>query len=1009
MTVMCEHPRDDEEVVEVRQLPVYPSEAEQEKIVIEELEKIKAGKIEPKKKIGEGLPSFLREGLEEAEIRSQKKAEERVEAKKEKPTVVEEKPADTEVTLKKEEVEDAIYTAEVKKEEKAERDLPEGCTVEAGSELLTGRDKIRERMEELRLEGLESVVKRTAKEAEKARDNRVELQVQKYEASNAEKPIRRTFEQKQGLSDGVYVEEEKLEAAVEKEVEKPADKKEEIVNDARVGITVFGNYRIIKRMGDGGCGILYEAVADVTGRKVVLKTAKDKEGVQESIEEKNKRLVDEAIINKLLDHEHIVPIQAIMHDADGLAYLQMPFIKGAKKLDVAEKRSLKNIAELVAVAADACSYAHGNGVIHRDIKPANILVDEKGKVYLIDFGVAKLDEKAKKKLENTLTGTGYLDDKLIAGTGKYMPPEVLFGACTADASSDVYSFGKVLYQMLMGSENAEPIGDVKADLIEQTAKLVDARIDNYSAREKLALIVAKATARKEKRYQTMRELAKDLEGIVNDLPGKIVDAIIPSDNVQKNNSGGFFISEDADYYHLHNVSLDGKLHDFSWAKKLLNDGKPATQDEHVKFTKDKKEKLASLPVYNASIAVVVKHRESSTGNQKRLADEVCQMFNADFKEYYMLTSTRASKKRVIHDYGYDNAETINENITYGKIDSNCGLERTAQVLFKTGNCAEIKQTYDALMGRKAHIFTSSIESPVVLGRNVVNRFGIDCDDSIYSNRPARGVVVAQKNLEDRVIYKSESKKCVISAKVIRGNKNLTSEEFIMKASEFATYFNNIMDCYGLRTRIEPISKIELVHYTDTAQELLITNSLSDICNKFGNWRHVTYEEVDKYGVEDRRVSNMFKILFSVPNTKINGEIRYGHVRFDDRAGWGFEANIDCTEAKSPEMVGLIKYLASNFTKMQWFSPKKELEKKGLTLEYAIDLFDNNNFRTPDIKLDKGKPLYSVEGKFLGYANRYGTSPQVNIEFRHGKIFSGAITKFPIKDLIDIGDRYLLKP
>ena len=88
MTVMCEHPRDDEEVVEVRQLPVYPSEAEQEKIVIEELEKIKAGKIEPKKKIGEGLPSFLREGLEEAEIRSQKKAEERVEAKKEKPTVV---------------------------------------------------------------------------------------------------------------------------------------------------------------------------------------------------------------------------------------------------------------------------------------------------------------------------------------------------------------------------------------------------------------------------------------------------------------------------------------------------------------------------------------------------------------------------------------------------------------------------------------------------------------------------------------------------------------------------------------------------------------------------------------------------------------------------------------------------------------------------------------------------------------------------------------------------------
>ena len=88
MTVMCEHPRDDEEVVEVRQLPVYPSEAEQEKIVIEELEKIKAGKIEPKKKIGEGLPSFLREGLEEAEIRSQKKAEERVEAKKEKTTVL---------------------------------------------------------------------------------------------------------------------------------------------------------------------------------------------------------------------------------------------------------------------------------------------------------------------------------------------------------------------------------------------------------------------------------------------------------------------------------------------------------------------------------------------------------------------------------------------------------------------------------------------------------------------------------------------------------------------------------------------------------------------------------------------------------------------------------------------------------------------------------------------------------------------------------------------------------
>ena len=348
--------------------------------------------------------------------------------------------------------------------EKKEALLPESIDV-----ALT-REKILSRAESI------DVNIHLPKDAEARRDRIVEMQVQKYALANG-----------QSLASPQIV--------VDKEQLAEQNPKEQVpVVEKELNIAVFGSYKIKQQIGSGSHGVLYEAVEEITGRKVVLKTEKEENCA--SLEERTKNTVGEARINSVVDHENIMPVEGVVKDAEGNVYLKMPFIKGAKKAEITVHRTQKEIARIGKAFADALSAAHKEGIIHRDVKPENTLIDPAGKPYLLDFGIAKVDEKTNPELANSLTGTRFISDK-TAGSIRYMPPEVLEGWKKADAQSDIYSLGKMLYRMALQSEEAIPGSDAAKNLHDK------------GIGDGLVKCIAKAVADKG-RYKTAEEFAHDL-------------------------------------------------------------------------------------------------------------------------------------------------------------------------------------------------------------------------------------------------------------------------------------------------------------------------------------------------------------------------------------------------------------------------------------------------------------------------------------------------------------------
>jgi serine/threonine protein kinase len=202
---------------------------------------------------------------------------------------------------------------------------------------------------------------------------------------------------------------------------------------------VFGRYRLLSLIGEGGMGKVYRAHDTEIDRDVAIKVLPPELGSEPGYRERFRR---EAHIAARLNEPHIIPI----HDTgeiDGRLYLVMPIIEGVdvhtllRRDGAMSPQRAVQVIEQLAAALDA---AHEAGLVHRDVKPSNALVTRKDFVYLIDFGIAH-DAKATK-----LTQTGS-----IIGTFAYMSPERLeFGS--ADARSDVYALACVLYECLTGAQ-----------------------------------------------------------------------------------------------------------------------------------------------------------------------------------------------------------------------------------------------------------------------------------------------------------------------------------------------------------------------------------------------------------------------------------------------------------------------------------------------------------------------------------------------------------------------------
>jgi serine/threonine protein kinase len=320
-----------------------------------------------------------------------------------------------------------------------------------------------------------------------------------------------------------------------------------------------GEYRIVREIGRGGMGVVYEAEQEALGRRVAIKVLPSTVLANPSARERFRR---EALAAARLHHTNIVPVFGV-GECDGQCFYVMQLITGrgldqiirgavgvppsggeapAKAGTPATENAqplaalsdatwpnvqrssplppypsprsgegggrewFRTVARIGAGVADALACAHSQGILHRDIKPSNLMLDERGTVWVTDFGVAKLVEEA------NLTQSGDL-----VGTLKYMPPERFAGQ--SDARGDVYSLGVTLYELLTLCSAFPDTNPHHLIHLITHDKPVPPRKLNPDIPRDLETIVLKAAARfPSHRYQTPEELAEDLHRFLDDRP-----------------------------------------------------------------------------------------------------------------------------------------------------------------------------------------------------------------------------------------------------------------------------------------------------------------------------------------------------------------------------------------------------------------------------------------------------------------------------------------------------------
>jgi serine/threonine protein kinase len=313
---------------------------------------------------------------------------------------------------------------------------------------------------------------------------------------------------------------------------------------------LLGEFRLVREIGRGGMGVVYEAVQEPLGRPVALKILP---AIGRRSDQAVERFHREAQLAARLHHTHIVPVFAVGEHL-GLHYFAMQYIRG-QSLDQwlhalrANRRSddttlettresttaqlspqpsadeatppnataegaepnccdlpspgsvdyFRHMARIGMQAARALHYAHGQGILHRDIKPGNLLLDERGDVWLTDFGLARADQS------DDLTRTGE-----VPGTLRFLAPERLQGQ--ADARSDVYSLGLTLYeaatlQPAFGQGERAQLLDQIVHQAPRWPREIEPRIP-----PDLETIILKCVAKSpELRYPNAGELAEDLQ------------------------------------------------------------------------------------------------------------------------------------------------------------------------------------------------------------------------------------------------------------------------------------------------------------------------------------------------------------------------------------------------------------------------------------------------------------------------------------------------------------------
>lgn len=199
----------------------------------------------------------------------------------------------------------------------------------------------------------------------------------------------------------------------------------------------YGKYKIVKEIAEGSVGVVYEAVHVKLNRVVALKILKYDQLTTHVL----KRFEREAQASASLAHPNIVQVYDTGEDY-GVHYIAMEYVKGKPLSELIRYRKLTttHAAEIATQVACGLAYAHQHHIIHRDIKPENILIAEDGTPKITDFGLAR----------NISEGVHLTQQNTIMGTPLYMSPEQAMGSDNIGPTTDIYSLGVVLYEMLIG-------------------------------------------------------------------------------------------------------------------------------------------------------------------------------------------------------------------------------------------------------------------------------------------------------------------------------------------------------------------------------------------------------------------------------------------------------------------------------------------------------------------------------------------------------------------------------
>ncbi|MBL9002648.1 MAG: serine/threonine protein kinase [Myxococcales bacterium] len=215
----------------------------------------------------------------------------------------------------------------------------------------------------------------------------------------------------------------------------------------------IGNYRVLRKLGQGGMGAVYEAVQEEIGRRAAIKVllpdfAKDQQSIL--------RFFNEARAVNIIHHPGLVGVFESGRLDDGAAYIVMEYLSGellTARLEKAGSLAHQDALNIARQIASALRAAHEKGIVHRDLKPDNVMLvadpetPDGERVKIFDFGIAKLrlNSLAPTPASKLRTQTG-----VIMGTPTHMAPEQCRGAADVDGKADVYALGVILYQMLVG-------------------------------------------------------------------------------------------------------------------------------------------------------------------------------------------------------------------------------------------------------------------------------------------------------------------------------------------------------------------------------------------------------------------------------------------------------------------------------------------------------------------------------------------------------------------------------